>query len=65
MARILHTAVGDEIREIERTDPDQAAELRATSQEYANEVRGFYDYDEDPADRDDDGPDEEPEEEPE
>lgn len=55
MARVLHTAVSEEIRRIARTDPEQAAELRATSQEYANEVRGFYDHDSDPADEEEDG----------
>lgn len=64
MARHLHTAVGDEIREIARTDPERAAEMRATSVEYANEVRGFYDYDDDPADHEDDGRDIEPDDEP-
>lgn len=52
MARILHTAVADELHELERTDPERAAEMRMESVEYANEVRGFYDHDEDPADMD-------------
>ncbi len=39
----LHTAVSDEIQKIAQTDPERAAEMRATSVEYANEVRGFYD----------------------
>lgn len=54
-ARRLHTAYGDEIREIARTDPERAAEMRMESIEYANEVRGFYDEDYDPYD-DYDGP---------
>lgn len=44
MRRILHTAVGDEIRKL---PPDEQAEAKMESIEYANEVRGFYDYDED------------------
>ena len=40
----------------------QLAELKMESMAHANEVRGFYDYDDDPADFDDrDGPDCEPE----
>ena len=57
MARVLHTAVSDEIRKIERTDPERAAEMRMESVEYANEVRGFYDFDTDPADEDFEEPD--------
>jgi hypothetical protein len=61
MAIRLHTAVGDEIREIEKTDPIQAAEMRMESVEYHNEVRGFYDEEYDPADQDEGHPEEEPE----
>ena len=39
----LHTTVSDEIQQIAQTDPERAAEMRATSVEYANEVRGLYD----------------------
>lgn len=62
MARHLHTGVADDIRKACThdgvVDHVQEAEMRMESTEYANEVRGFYDYDDDPYDRDDmDGPD--------
>lgn len=49
MAIRLHTAVGDEIRRVAQTDPEQAAEMRM-SPEYANEVMGRYDEEFDPRD---------------
>ena len=57
--RVLHTAVGDEIRKIAETDPERAAEMKMESMEYRDEVMGRLDYDEEilePGDYGYDGP---------
>ncbi len=61
--RHLHTAVADEIRRAANGDSAMEAEMKAESMEYANEVRGFYDYDDDPVDYDDRDGEPEPDEE--
>ena len=53
MARHLHTAVADEIKRLAAGDRENEAERKMESLEYQNEIRGFYDYDDDPADYDD------------
>lgn len=59
MSRHLHTAVSDEIRR-NAFDAENVKERQMESEEYRNEVMGRYDYDDDPADRDDDeGPEDE------
>jgi hypothetical protein len=64
MATRLHTAFGDEIREVAKTDPIQAAEMRLESEGYRREIMGHFDEEIDPADMEDEGPETDNDDEP-